>query len=113
MYVRGRSASTRPPGCGFIARDGKERLWLETLSLLGSLLRRQPRADDEPIFVNRYGAPPTGVRFKLPEYIKAAAELVPSLTLKHVTPHLCAITPPWLASFGTKEEIPPNMLAIN
>jgi site-specific recombinase XerD len=59
------------------------------VSLLRSLLRRQPRAADEPIFVNRYGVPlgASGVRFKLPEYVEAAAKIVPSLASKHVTPH--------------------------
>jgi site-specific recombinase XerD len=70
----------------------KERLcplWPETVSLLRSLLRRQPRADDEPIFANRYGAPlgASGVRFKLAEYAKAAAKTAPSLASKRVTPH--------------------------
>jgi integrase/recombinase XerC len=48
-----------------------------------------PRADDEPIFVNRYGAPlgASGLRFRLAEYVQAAAKIVPSLTSKHVTPH--------------------------
>jgi site-specific recombinase XerD len=70
----------------------KERLcplWPETVSLLRSLLRRQPRAADEPIFVNRYGAPlgSSGVRFKLIEYVEAATRGAPSLASKHVTPH--------------------------
>jgi site-specific recombinase XerD len=64
-------------------------LWPETVSLLKSLLRRRPRADDEPIFVNRSGVPlgPSGVRFKPAEYFKAGAKVVPSLRSKHVTPH--------------------------
>jgi site-specific recombinase XerD len=70
----------------------KERLsplWPETVSLLRSQLRRQPRADDEPIFVNRYGVPlgASGVRFKLAEYVEAATNIVPSLASKRVTPH--------------------------
>ncbi|MFW7342384.1 tyrosine-type recombinase/integrase [Pollutimonas sp. H1-120] len=32
-------------------------LWPETADLLASLLLRQPRADDAPVFVNRYGQP--------------------------------------------------------
>jgi site-specific recombinase XerD len=64
-------------------------LWPETANLLKALLRRQPRADDEPIFVNRYGQPlgAAGVRFKLKQYVRAAARHVPSLTAKRVTPH--------------------------
>ncbi|HET6761924.1 MAG TPA: tyrosine-type recombinase/integrase [Gemmatimonadaceae bacterium] len=64
-------------------------LWPETVDLLKALLRRQPRADDEPIFVNRYGQPlsAAGVRFKLNQYVHAAAEHVPSLATKRITPH--------------------------
>jgi site-specific recombinase XerD len=70
----------------------KERLcplWPETVSLLKALLKRQPRADNERLFVNRYGAPlgASGVRFKLAEYVAAAAKKVPALASKHVTPH--------------------------
>ncbi|MCK1432726.1 MULTISPECIES: tyrosine-type recombinase/integrase [unclassified Bradyrhizobium] len=70
----------------------KERLsplWPETVSLLRSQLMRQPRADDELIFVNRYGVPlgASGVRFKLAQYVEAAAKIMPSLASKHVTPH--------------------------
>jgi site-specific recombinase XerD len=64
-------------------------LWPETVAVLKALLRRQPRADDEPIFVNRYGQPlgAAGVRFKLKQYVRAAAQHVPSLATKRVTPH--------------------------
>lgn len=81
------------PACVRLYGKGrKERLcplWPETVSLLKSLLKRQPRADGEPIFVNRYGVPlgASGVRFKLIEYVEAAAKIMPSLTSKHVTPH--------------------------
>lgn len=82
-----------PPACVRLYGKGrKERLaplWPETVSLLRTLLRRQPRADDEPIFVNRYGAPlgASGVRFKLADYVAAAAITMPSLASKRVTPH--------------------------
>lgn len=81
------------PGCVRIyGKRRKERLsplWPETVLLLRSLLQRQPRADDEPIFVNRYGAPlgASGVRFKLAEYVQAATKTTPSLASKRVTPH--------------------------
>ena len=92
MFARGRSGSNRQPACVFTARDERKRLsplWPETVSLLRSQLMRQPRADDEPIFVNRYGVPlgASGVRFKLAQYVEAAAKITPSLTSKHVTPH--------------------------
>jgi len=81
------------PACvGLYGKGRKERLcplWSETVSVLRSLLQRRPRPDDEPIFVNRYGAPlgASGVRFKLAKYVKQAAKTVPSLASKHVTPH--------------------------
>jgi site-specific recombinase XerD len=81
------------PACVRLYGKGrKERicpLWPETVSLLRSLLKRQPRADDEPLFANRYGAPlgPSGVRFKLADYVEAGANVAPSLRSKHVTPH--------------------------
>lgn len=64
-------------------------LWPETTALLKALLKRQPRADDEPIFVNRYGAPlgASGVRFKLAECVRAATRTTPGLATKKVTPH--------------------------
>jgi site-specific recombinase XerD len=64
-------------------------LWPETVDVLKALLRRQPRADDEPVFVNRYGQPlgAAGVRFKLKQYVQAAARKIPSLATKRVTPH--------------------------
>jgi site-specific recombinase XerD len=81
------------PACVRLYGKGrKERLsplWPETVSLLKSLLRRQPRSDDEPIFVNRYGAPlgASGVRFKLAEYVEAACKTMPSLAAKQISPH--------------------------
>lgn len=81
------------PACVRLHGKGrKERLcplWPETVSLLKALLRRQPRGDNERLFVNRYGAPlgASGVRFKLASYVAAAATNVPSIASKHVTPH--------------------------
>src|SRR6266511_2328412 len=64
-------------------------LWPETVELLKALLKRRPRGDDESIFVNRYGRPlgAAGVRFKLKQYVAAAAKKVPSLANKRVSPH--------------------------
>jgi integrase/recombinase XerC len=64
-------------------------LWPETVLVLKALLKRQPRADNEPIFVNRYGVPlgASGVRYKLAQYVQAAAKTVPTLSLKRVSPH--------------------------
>lgn len=64
-------------------------LWPETVDLLRELLKRQPRSDDEPIFVNCYGRPlgAAGVRLKLKQYVQAAAQQVPSLSSKRVPPH--------------------------
>ncbi len=64
-------------------------LWPETVDVLTALMKRQPRPESEPIFVNRYGEPlgAAGVRFKLKRYVRAAARHVPSLARKRVTPH--------------------------
>jgi site-specific recombinase XerD len=53
-------------------------LWPETVELLKALLKRKPRREDEPIFVNRYGNPlkASGVRFKLKQYAAAAGKKV-------------------------------------
>lgn len=64
-------------------------LWPETVALLKAFLRKQPRGEDETIFVNRYGRPlgAAGVRFKLKHYLEAACRNTPSLVGKRVTPH--------------------------
>lgn len=81
------------PSCVRLRGKGrKERicpLWPETVMLLRKLLERQPRPPNERLFVNRYGEPlgASGVRFKLAAYTEAAAERVPTLRSKRVTPH--------------------------
>ena len=75
-----------------VGKGRKERicpLWPETVTLLRALRTRHPGADDAPLFVNRYGQPlgASGVRFKLAQYVHAAARAVPSLASKKVTPH--------------------------
>lgn len=64
-------------------------LWPETAELLAALLKRQPRPGNEPLFINRYGRPlgAAGVRFKLGQYVQAAAKDLPLLRNKHVHPH--------------------------
>ena len=75
-----------------LGKGRKERicpLWPETAELLAALLQRQPRAPDEPMFVNRYGQPlgASGFRFQLRQYVQAAAKKVPTLAEKRVSPH--------------------------
>jgi site-specific recombinase XerD len=82
-----------PAQVTLFGKGRKERacpIWPETADLLTALLRRQPRPDDQPIFVNRYGEPlgAAGVRFKLKAYIRMAEQCTPSLAKKHVTPHI-------------------------
>jgi site-specific recombinase XerD len=81
-----------PAQVRLFGKGRKERicpLWPETTDLIVALLRRQPRAVHEPIFVNRFGGPlgAAGVRFKLHHYVQSAAQQVPSLKSKHVSPH--------------------------
>lgn len=82
-----------PAQVKLLGKRRKERvcpLWPETVDLLAALLKRQPRPDDEPIFVNRYGQPlsAAGVRFKLGHYVQRAAEKLPALKRKRVSPHI-------------------------
>ena len=75
-----------------LGKGRKERhcpLWPETVALLRALLKRTPRGEGEAIFVNRYGDPlkASGVRFKLKKYVATAAQKVPSLAGKRVSPH--------------------------
>jgi site-specific recombinase XerD len=82
-----------PAQVRLFGKGRKERvcpLWPETAELLRALLRRQPpRADDEPLFVNCYGRPlgAAGVRFKLNQYVHCAAQAMPSLAKKDISPH--------------------------
>jgi len=81
-----------PAQVRLFGKGRKERicpLWPETVALLKALLKRQPRADHEPVFVNCYGRPlgAAGVRFKLNRYVQAAAKALPSLTKKNISPH--------------------------
>jgi site-specific recombinase XerD len=81
-----------PAQIRLLGKGRKERicpLWLETAALLNALLKRQPRQPDEPIFLNRYGQPlgPSGARFRLQQYVRAAAKLTPRIADKRVTPH--------------------------
>jgi site-specific recombinase XerD len=82
-----------PAHVRLMGKGQKERLcplWPETAAMLAALLYRQPRLPHEPLFVNRYGQPlgAAGVRYKLQRYVQMAAEQVPSLALKRVTPHV-------------------------
>jgi site-specific recombinase XerD len=81
-----------PAQVRLLGKGRKERvcpLWPETVHLLKALLKRQPRAGNEPVFVNKYGEPlgPSGARFKLREYVSAATKQAPSLAGKKITPH--------------------------
>jgi site-specific recombinase XerD len=81
-----------PAQVTLIGKGRKERicpLWPETAELLTALLKQQPRPEDQPIFLNRYGQPlgAAGVRFRLEHYVRQAAERMPSLQRKRVSPH--------------------------
>ncbi len=65
-----------PPCVRLFGKGRKERLcplWPQTVANLKGLLRRQPRADTDRVFVSRYGRPlgASGVRFKLAQYVAA------------------------------------------
>lgn len=82
-----------PTHVRLMGKGQKERispLWPETADVLETLLRRCPRRADEPLFINRYGEPLTasGFRFRLRQYVSAAAKHVPTLIQKRITPHI-------------------------
>jgi site-specific recombinase XerD len=82
-----------PPHVTLTGKGRKERIspiWPETAELLAALLRRHPRRSDETVFVNRYGQPltPSGFRFRLRQYVTAAACKTPTLARKRITPHV-------------------------
>jgi site-specific recombinase XerD len=82
-----------PAHVRLMGKGRKERIspiWPETAALITALIQRQPRKPDEAIFVNRYRSPLTasGFRFRLRQYVEAAAEGVPTISKKRVTPHL-------------------------
>jgi integrase len=75
-------AFTATGGKNGCARCGRKQCHCPDCCSNGSESRRRT------IFVNRYCAPrASGVRFKLTEYVAAAAETMPSLASKRVTPH--------------------------
>lgn len=81
-----------PPCVRLFGKGRKERvcpLWPETIALIKSLLSLQQRAENEPVFLSRYGHPlgASGVRFKLAGYVAAAAKSSPDLLKKQITPH--------------------------
>lgn len=61
-------------------------LWDSTVKLLQPSLRRNP---DEPVFLNRYGNPITryGVYEMVSRYAAKAAEIMPSIGDKNISPH--------------------------
>lgn len=81
-----------PAQVRLLGKGRKERLcplWPETAELIASLLRRQSRNLDEPIFCNRYGRKlgASGVRFQLHQYVNSASKTLPSLSAKRISPH--------------------------
>lgn len=82
----------KPAQVRLLGKGRKERicpLWPETAALLEGMLKRQPRLPDEPIFLNRYGVPlgASGARFRLQQYVQAAAKRTPRIAEKHISPH--------------------------
>jgi site-specific recombinase XerD len=82
-----------PAHVRLMGKGQKERIspiWPETADLVAALLRRMPQPPDQPVFRNRYGQPLTasGFRFRLRKYVAAAAQDVPTLARKRITPHV-------------------------
>jgi integrase/recombinase XerD len=88
----------RPRQVRLHGKGGKERicpLWPETAAALRQILRTT--SADETIFRNACGAPLTrdGVAYLIEKYVHRAAEKLPELRSRHVTPHVfrhsCAV----------------------
>jgi len=81
------------PYVRLMGKGGKERItpiWPETATVLEAFMRRRNAGSNEPLFLNRYGAPlgAAGFRFCLNKYVRHAGAKVPSISEKRVTPHL-------------------------
>jgi len=81
-----------PPQVRLYGKGRKERicpLWPETANLLVAFFRRNAAGPEEPIFRNRYGQPlrAAGARFRLKRYVEGAAQRVPRLSDKRISPH--------------------------
>ena len=81
-----------PPQVRLYGKGRKERicpLWPETANLLAAFFQHNRVGPEEPIFRNRYDLPlrAAGARFRLKEYVQSAAQGVPRLNDKHITPH--------------------------
>jgi site-specific recombinase XerD len=81
-----------PPCVRLMGKGRKVRvcpLWPETVQLTRDFLKRCPRGSEDALFQNYCSRPlgASGVRFKLTQYVAAAAKRVPSLAAKKVTPH--------------------------
>ena len=101
-----------PSQVRLLGKGRKERtcpLWPETVELLQALLKRQPRTDDQPVFVNRYGQPlgAAGVRFKLKQYVEAAGKKIPTLAGKDISPHSFRHYLPFRTMSPTPAQPPP------
>jgi site-specific recombinase XerD len=91
---------TRPKQVRLFGKGKKERfcpLWDETGAALKALLKSTEHAHDEPIFRNRHGERLTrdGVACLLSKYVALAAQKLPALRRRRVTPHVlrhsCAV----------------------
>jgi site-specific recombinase XerD len=81
-----------PPQVRLYGKGRKERicpLWPETANLLVAFFKRAAGGPEEPIFRNRYGQPlrAAGARFRLKRYVQSAAQRVPRLSDKRISPH--------------------------
>ena len=91
MCVRRRSGLTRPPVCAL--RQGAERAAVPAVAgngIADSIAASTPAESRRRTDLRqslRCPVGPSGVRFRLAEYVEAAAKIVPSLASKHVTSH--------------------------
>lgn len=74
--------------CGKGAKTRFCPLWPRTMATMGRLIAG--RQQDSLVFLNRYGSPMTrfGIHTRVERHSRRAAEKVPSLTKKRVSPHI-------------------------
>jgi len=94
LSLRPQDVCLKPfPYVRLMGKGKKERvapIWPETATVLKAFMPHRQAAPNEPLFLNRYGRPlgAGGFRFQLRKYVRRATAKAPSISRKHVSPHL-------------------------
>jgi site-specific recombinase XerD len=94
LNLRPQDVCLKPlPYVRLMGKGKKERItpiWPETAAVLEAFMHHRNAGSNEPLFLNRYGKHlgAAGFRFRLQKYVQRATAKVPSISRKHVSPHL-------------------------